>query len=103
MVFGGKDPATGYELKDIEFEAVFSWGGFLNARAKVGAAPLTMKFLRDKQVCNQIGDSDDKVNLLMIKFQEANDLSTYLLSQSGYYGSRFKAKSGVVQKKKNVM
>ena len=65
---------------------------------KLGAAQLTLKCLIDKKVFSQIVDADDEVNILMRKLQEENDLSTYLLSQSGYYGNILKAKAEFLKK-----
>ena len=98
VVFGGKYPATGYEGKGISFEAGVLWGQFLKAWVKLGAAQLTLKCLIDKKVFSQIVDADDEVNILMRKLQEENDLSTYLLSQSGYYGNILKAKAEFLKK-----
>ena len=73
-------------------------GTILEAREKLGEAPLEMKCLSDKQVCHQIGDANDKVNLLMRLLQE----EIYLFYQSGYDGSILKAGAEVVQNEKNI-
>ena len=85
-------------MKDSEFESVFFQEQYLKAREKLGEAPLGMKCLSDKQVCHQIGDANDKVNLLMRQLQEGK----YLFYQSGYDGSILKAKAEVVQNEKNI-
>ena len=56
----------------------------LKAWAKIGAAPMTIACLSDKQVRRTIGDADDETNLVMRELNDANDAATFTLSMRSY-------------------
>jgi hypothetical protein len=90
IVFGGTDPATGFELKDCAFPAGFSKKACLNAWAMVGAAPLICQCLSDPKVSKSLGDGDDDFDEYLCSIQVANDLATHVLTEGGYNGDLLK-------------
>ena len=91
MVFGGTDPATGFEVEKGAFEAGFSPTACKNAWAKVGAAPLTRKCLDDPQVRKTLGEGSEEYNKLLISIQLSNDIATEELTRGGFKGNLLKA------------
>ncbi len=59
LVFGGKDPITGFTIDKDALKHSFNKN--LQAWAKVGAAPVTYKCLESKKVRCAFGDADDEV------------------------------------------
>ena len=59
LVFGGEDPNTKLILP-LAFEIGFGRNECLSAWAKIGAAPLTRKCLKDPKVSRAIGEGDDE-------------------------------------------
>ncbi|KAL7532024.1 hypothetical protein ACHAWF_009676 [Thalassiosira exigua] len=104
VVFGGTDPKTklNIPIEDGAFERGFSVAACLRAWEKVGAAPLTMKCLFDKQVRRQVGDAKDTINQLMRMLDEANRLAVQLLNRLGYAGDLLKATCEEVSKTKPI-
>ena len=49
----------------------------MNARTKIGAAPLTMACLTDPKVRQHLGNADDDTKNLMRDLQDYNDLSIF--------------------------
>ena len=92
VVFGGKDPTSGYVLTNDKcaFTVGFSREACINAWETVGAAPLTMKCLDNKKVRRELGDAEDSLNARMVAIQEANDTATAFLSCSGYVAQHLK-------------
>ena len=103
-VFGGKDPESDLFIpdKDSAFEVGFSRKACRSAWHKVGAAPLTRKCLMDKKVQRKLDDSDNEMRSLMEGLQEANDVSTTLLTQHGYEGKYLSVAVKRVPKKQPV-
>jgi hypothetical protein len=89
LVFGGVDPDTGLHL-DLAFEEGFSCKNCLESWAKIGAAPLTHKCLKDPQVRKSM-DMDKDYVFLVNSVQEANDYAVYALTEGGYDGSALQA------------
>ncbi len=89
LVFGGVDPDTGLHL-DLAFEEGFSRKNCLELWAKIGAAPLTHKCLKDPQVRKSM-DMDKDYVFLVNSVQEANNYAVYVLTKGGYDGSALQA------------
>ena len=90
-MFGGIDPDTGHELKTSAFEVGFAPDQNKQVWLKCGAAPITRQPLDNhNQVRRELGDADDKFNLMMRHIQSTNDLSAHFLNEYGFDGSVFK-------------
>jgi len=63
LVFGGVDPDTGLKLPSV-FDIGFSCKNCIDFWTKIGAAPLTRKFLKDPQVRKSI-DANNKYALVI--------------------------------------
>ena len=90
LVFGGEDPDTKLVLPSA-FDKGFGRNECLSAWAKVGAAPLTRKCLKDPKVSRAIGECDDEYGVLLRSIQEANEYAVYALVEGGYNGTALQA------------
>jgi|EP01082_Thalassiosira_pseudonana_P008128 hypothetical protein len=91
FVFGGIDPDTRHEVKTSAFEVGFAPLQNIRVWSKCGAAPITRAPLHNHdQVRRELGDADDKFNLMMRHIQSTNDLSAHFLNENGFDGSVFK-------------
>ena len=67
LIFGGTDPITKRVGYCNAFQEALSKEKFLEAWAKVGAAPLTMKCLESDKVWHELtGDNDDDNPLAIV-------------------------------------
>ena len=85
LVFGGVNEDTKLEL-DSAFEFGFLRERCLDSWTKIGAAPLTCKFLDEPQVRKSI-HMDTNYTQLVNAVQEANEYAVYALTKGGYNGS----------------
>jgi hypothetical protein len=72
------------------FKIGFSRQRCLDSWERIGAAPLTRKFLGDPQVRRSI-DINKEYALLVNSIQEANEYAVYSLMEAGYDGSALQA------------
>ena len=78
LVFGGTDPETGCKYRNAS-AAAFWKANNLEARKKVGAAPLTIACLDDSKVWHEMGADEYEWPMLetLQYLQAKNDASLY--------------------------
>ena len=95
IIFGGTNPITKRVCYRNDFQEAFSKEKCLEAWAKVGAAPLTMKCLESEKVRNELTEDNDDDNPLAEFYramQAHNDLSVAWLNANGLSGKHMVAK-----------
>ena len=104
LVFGGTNPITKRGGYRNAFQEAFIKEKFLEAWAKVGAAPLTMKSLKSDKVWHKLTEDDDDDNPLAEVYcamQAQNDFNVSWLNANGLSGSIWWRRS--IEKKNNLI
>ncbi len=96
VIFGGTDQETGFEITESASKKGFLRVACWTVFAKIGVTPLTMVCLTDKNVRPELGDKEDRTNIVMNLLKEANTLAVFHLESNGYNGDLLASTIGKV-------